>query len=261
MSLAEHLRELRNRILYSLIGILIGSIIGWFLYQPMADVMVAPLELLRDEGKVAQPNFGTVGMAFELQLKMAIFIGLFISSPWWLLQGWLFIAPALKRREKIIALSFTFAAATLFIGGGLFGWMILPKAVVILTDFAPSFGVHIFDAASYYRFFMQIIFAFGAAFLLPVVLVALNFAHIMKGKTLLKAWRWAVVGCAIFAAIVNPLPDAWSMLAITLPMIALYFIATGIALFNDRLRKKKRAKEMADILGEEESADWINETS
>lgn len=257
MPLAEHLRELRRRILLALAGILIASIAGWFIYPALADVMVAPLDLIRKEGRSAQLNLGTVGMAFELQLKMAVFIGIFISAPWWILQGWLFIAPALKKREKIIALSFTFAAAFFFLAGGLFGWYILPRAIVILTGFAPDFAVNLFDGRAYYRFFMQIIFAFGISFLLPVILVALNFIGVVKGKSLLGGWRWAVVGCTVFAALVNPLPDAWSMLAITIPMISLYFVATGIAVLHDRKKLKKRKAEMTELLGEDEAADWL----
>lgn len=252
MPLADHLRELRSRILLSFAGIAVGAIAGWFLYHPLTSLMVEPLAAINARGGHAELNFASVGMAFEMQFKIAIFIGIFISSPWWILQGWLFIAPALHRREKVIALSFTFVAALLFLGGAMLGWFVLPRAVVILTDFAPDFAVNLFDARAYYRFFMQLIGAFGVSFLLPVVMVGINFIGLVKGKTYLAGWRWSVVGCAVFAAIVNPLPDVWSMLAITIPMIVLYFTAVGVSLLHDRAVAKRRRREIEQALGEDD---------
>lgn len=258
MPLAQHLRELRNRFLYALIGIALASVAGWFLYEPLATLMVQPLEGINERGGNAELNFATVGVGFELQLKMAAFIGVFISSPWWILQIWLFIAPALRRKEKVLALSFTFTAVILFLLGGLLGWFILPRAVVILTGFAPEFAVNILDARTYYRFFMQIIGAFGISFLLPVVMVGANFVGVIKGTSFLRGWRWAVVGCSVFAAMVNPLPDAWSMLGILTPMIVFYFAATGIAIIHDKRKLKRRAAELGELLGDEsEGEDWL----
>ena len=258
MPLAQHLRELRNRLLYAIAGIAIGSVIGWFLYDPLADLMVAPLEGINERGGNAELNFGSVGVGFELHVKMAAFIGIFISSPWWILQGWLFIAPALRRKEKLIALGFTAAAVTLFLLGGLLGWLILPRAVVVLTGFAPDFAVNLLDARIYYRFFMQIMAAFGISFLLPVVMVGINFLGLIKGRTYLSGWRWAVIGCAVFAALVNPLPDAWSMIMILSPMLFFYFAASFICIGHDKRKAKRRAKELSELLGDEsEGADWI----
>jgi len=190
MPLTAHLRELRNRVLLSLAGIAVGAIVGWIIFDPISDAMTRPLELINEGGGHAELNFGTVGMGFDLRLKLAVFIGVFISSPWWLLQMWLFIAPALQRREKIHALGFSFAGALFFI----------------------------------------------------------NFNGLIRGKTFIRGWRWAVVGCAIFAALVNPLPDAWSMLGITGPMILMYFAAAGLSMLHDRRKDKKRQAELEHLL-------------
>lgn len=256
MPLAQHLRELRNRLLSAFLGIALASIAGWFLYDPLAALMVEPLEGIRERGGSAELNFGTIGIAFELQMKMSIFIGLFISSPWWILQGWLFIAPALRRKEKIMALSFTGAGVLLFLLGGLMGWLILPRAVLILTGFAPEFAVNLLDARTYYRFFMQIIGAFGVSFLLPVVMVGVNFLGLMSGRSFLKGWRWAVIGVALFSALVNPLPDAWSMIAIMGPMLFFYFAAAGLCIIHDKRTAKRKAAELRELLGESEGEKW-----
>lgn len=257
MPLAEHLRELRNRLLYAFLGIALAAIAGWFLYDPLAALMVEPLEGIRERGGHAELNFGTVGVAFELQMKMALFIGLFIASPWWILQGWLFISPALRRKEKIMALSFTGAGVIFFLLGGLLGWFILPRAVMILTGFAPDFAVNLLDARTYYRFFMQIVGAFGVSFLLPIVMVGINFIGLIRGKSYLKGWRWAVIGVAFFTALINPLPDAWSMIAIMVPMLFFYFAAAGLSIWHDRRKDARKAKELGALLGDEsEGDDW-----
>lgn len=255
MPLAQHLRELRNRLLYAFIGIALAAIAGWFLYAPLASLMVEPLEGIRERGGNAELNFGTVGVAFELQMKMSIFIGLFISSPWWILQGWLFIAPALRRKEKLMALSFTGAGVVLFLLGGLLGWLILPRAVLILTGFAPEFAVNLLDARTYYRFFMQIIGAFGVSFLLPVVMVGINFIGLIRGRSFLKGWRWAVIGVALFSAMVNPLPDAWSMIAIMFPMLFFYFAASGLCIWHDKRKEKRQANELNALLGNDDGSE------
>lgn len=255
MPLAQHLRELRNRLLYAFLGIAIASIAGWFLYDPLVALMVEPLEGIRERGGTADLNLGTVGIAFELQMKMSLFIGMFISSPWWILQGWLFIAPALRRKEKMMALSFTGAGAIFFLMGGMLGWYILPRAVLILTGFAPDFAVNLFDARSYYRFFMQIIGAFGVSFLLPVIMVGINFIGLIRGKSFLKGWRWAVIGVALFSALVNPLPDAWSMIAIMFPMLFFYFAASGLCIWHDKRKEKRQATELNALLGNDDGSE------
>ena len=106
-------------------------------------------------------------------------------------------------------------------------------------------------ADSYITFFMRMVLAFGLSCLAPEILVALNFAGVMKAKSMLKGWRWAVVLAAVFSAIANPLPTAWPMIVQMSALIGLYLLAVGISAFNDwirgggsltRLFNKKRKK-------------------
>lgn len=247
MPLGDHLRELRRRLVWAALGIVVGAVAGWFLYDPIVAMMTAPLEEISGEGAQAGLNFGTIGSAFDLKMQVALFLGLFLSSPWWIGQLWMFITPGLTRKERTYSLSFVLAGAVLFLAGGTLAWFVLPRAVAVLTSFTPDSGLNLMSAREYFVFFMRVILAFGVAFLVPLLLVGLNFLGILPGRTLLKGWRWAVLIGFTFAAFANPLPDAWSMIALALPMCALYFMAVGVAFLRDRsVAKRKAAQAAAD---------------
>ncbi|WP_448072253.1 twin-arginine translocase subunit TatC [Georgenia yuyongxinii] len=245
MPLGDHLRELRRRVMWAAVGILVGAVAGWLLYDPLLGAMTAPLEVIAEQGREAALNFGTVGSAFDLKVQVSIFLGLFISSPWWIGQLWMFVTPGLTRRERLYSLSFIVSGALLFVAGGAMAWWVLPHAVEILTSFTPTMALNLMDARTYFTFFMRVILAFGVAFLLPVIMVGLNFLGVVSGRTYLKAWRWAVLGAFVFAAFANPLPDAWSMIAMAAPICALYFGAVGISFLRDRRVAKRRASQDA----------------
>lgn len=238
MPLGDHLRELRRRVIWAVLGLALGAVAGWFLYDPVFALMSAPLRELGAQQEVAV-NFGTIGSAFDTKVKVSLFLGVFISSPWWVGQLWLFVAPGLTRREKLYSLGFVLAGALLFLIGGTLAWLVLPRAIEVMTSFTPDAGTNLFDARTYFSFFMRVMLAFGAAFLLPLLLVALNFLGFVRGRQLLGAWRWAVLVAFVFTAFANPLPDAWSMIAMALPICGLYFAAVGVAMLHDRRRDRR----------------------
>lgn len=247
MPLGEHLRELRRRLLWAMLGIVVGAVAGWFLYPLVVEQIMAPLGELRERGQEAALNFATIGAAFDLQLRIAVFLSLFLSSPWWVYQIWAFITPGLTRKERRYALGFTFSGALLFVLGGALGWLILPHAVTILTSFTPESALNLMDARIYFTFFTRIIATFGVAFLLPLVLVALNMLGIVSGKSMLRQWRWAVLVSFTFTAIANPLPDAWSMIVMAIPLIGLYLGACALALRHDKRAAKRAVAEDAAL--------------
>jgi len=239
MPLADHLRELRRRFLLAVAGVVVGAVAGWFLYPSFFAAMNAPMEAIAARGQGAAINFGTVGSAFDMRIRVSFFIGLFLSSPWWVWQLFAFVSPGLTRRERRSAVGFGLTGAVLFVAGGALGWLVLPNAVTVLTAFTPEGAVNLIDAPTYLSFFTRVMLVFGVAFLLPVVMVALNVLGLVSGRTLLNGWRWWVLTAFLFAAVANPLPDAWSMIAMALPICALFFGAIGIALWNDRRRARR----------------------
>lgn len=240
MPLADHLRELRRRFLLAALGIVVGAVAGWFLYPWFFAAINAPMEAIADRGQGAAINFGTVGGAFDMRIRLSLFIGLFVSSPWWVWQLFAFVSPGLTRKERRSTVGFGMAGAVLFVAGGALGWLVLPNAVTVLTAFTPDDAVNLIDARTYLSFFTRVMLVFGVAFLVPVVMVALNSAGVVTGRSLLKGWRWLVLCAFLFAAVANPLPDAWSMIAMALPICALFFGAIGIAMWNDRRRARRR---------------------
>lgn len=217
----------------------------------MFEALARPIVELQEAGRLAELNFTTVAAAFDMRMRVALFISGFITSPWWLYQLWAFIAPGLKKTEKRYVVGFLAAAIPLFIAGAALGWLLLPHAVGIFLSVTPVSGANIIDANTYFTFTMRIVSAFGVAFLFPVVMVVLNLLGAVRAKTYLKGWRWAVVIVFTFAAIANPLPDPWSMIALGGIMVALYFAAVGICALHDRRIARKQAMLLAGSEGRE----------
>jgi sec-independent protein translocase protein TatC len=243
MPLGDHLRELRGRLFKAALGVLAGSVVGWFLYDPVLEALIRPILAVSPD---ARPNFGTVTSPFDLKVKISIFLGVIVSSPVWIYQLWAFITPGLTRKERRTALAFMLSAVPMFLAGVGLAWMVLPNAVRFLTEFTPEGGANFVDAQLYLGFVTRIMLAFGAAFLLPIVLVGLNFAGLLSARSMLKAWRWVTVLCFTFAAIATPTPDVTSMLLLTVPMLALFAAAIGISWLRDRGRAA-RAPQWDDL--------------
>ena len=243
MPLRAHLTELRNRILWSALGIAAGAVAGWFLFEPTFETLQQPLleAAARDDALVAV-NFSGIASALDLRLKVAFFLGLILSSPWWLYQSWAFVAPGLTGKERRHAFAFVGAAVPLFLSGIAAAWVMFPRAVTLLTDFRPTGSEQLLDAEMYLMFAMRLLVAFGLAFVFPVVMVALTWVGIVPWRVWLKAWRWAVLLIFIFTAVMTPTPDAITMTVMAIPMCGLYFGAIGIG----ALRARHRAQDKDD---------------
>ncbi|NCT90721.1 twin-arginine translocase subunit TatC [Cellulomonas sp. APG4] len=245
MPLREHLRELRHRVVLAAAGIAVAAVLGWFLYPPVIDALQQPLPRATD-GRLVALNFTGVATSFDMRVKVSVFLGVLVASPWWLLQLWLFITPGLTRRERRTALAFVAAAVPLFLAGAYLAWRVLPTAVALLTEFTPADAANLIDAQLYLSFVMRVVLAFGVAFLLPVVMVALTAVGLVRGATWLRGWRWAVLLVFVFAAFATPTPDAITMILLALPMCGLYFGAVGLCHVLDRRRDRARRDQLAE---------------
>lgn len=247
MPLLGHLREARNRALWALGGIVIAAVGGWFLYPFIIDAMSAPVNDLTGDGRTAALNFSAVATSFDMKIKVSLFAGVILSSPWWLFQIWAFISPALTRREKWTTVAFIASATPLFLAGTALAWIVLPTAVRFLTEFTPEVGVNFIDAQIYLSFVMRLLLGFGIAFTLPVVMVGMALAGVVRAATWLRGWRWAVVGICTFSAMATPTGDAVTMFALAVPMLVLYFGAVGICAVIDRRRAKRLEAELREV--------------
>ena len=247
MTLGAHLVELRKRITLAGLAILVAAIPAWWLVDPIWAALSAPvLSVAEEENRQASLAYTTIGEAFDTRLLIMVLVGIIASSPVWLYQLWAFIMPALHRKEKRYAVGFLAAAAPLFIGGCLAAWSVFPSIVILLTGFAFGDSATLLTARVYLDFAIKFILAIGAGFVFPVVLVALNFARVITGAGILKAWRWAILGVTAFTALATPAADVLSMVLLAIPMIGLYFAAAAVAVLHD----KRLAKRDADFAAE-----------
>jgi sec-independent protein translocase protein TatC len=179
-----------------------------------------------------------VTSGFSLQLRVSLAAAFVLSSPIWIYQLWRFISPGLKRNERKWAYSFTAVAVPLFSCGVLLAYFVMPRMLDILFEFTPTDVENVTSVESYLSFFLHLTLFFGIGFLLPLVLVTLNFAGILSGERLKGAWRWLILGSFVFGAVATPNGDPLAMTFVAVPMIIMSFIAVGIALLNDRRRKR-----------------------
>lgn len=242
MALVDHLRELRNRFLVAGGAIVLGTIPGWLLYTPVLNALIVPL---RTQG--ATVNLGGITDPFAVQMQVSIWIALLATSPVWLYEIWAFVVPGLTKREKRTAAAFLATSVPLLLAGSYLGYLTLPKAIEILLGFTPDEANNIIPLSDYLGFATRFILAFGLSFLLPVFLVALNLIHVLKGRQMLAAWRWAIILIFIFAAVLTPTPDPWTMLSLAIPMDGLYFAACGLSVLFDRARSRRDKETYGDF--------------
>jgi sec-independent protein translocase protein TatC len=252
MSLSGHLKELRNRLFWSAIFILSGSVAGWFLFDAVFEELQRPiLDLANQPGSNATINFPTVVSAFDVRLQVAIFLGVLMTSPIWLYNLWAFITPGLKQKEKRYTLGFVLAAVPLFTAGTVLAWSSLPAFVTILVGFTPDGGANVINASEYILFTIRILLVFGIAFVLPVILVMLNLAGVLTAESIIKSWRLAVFVSAVVGAIATPAAEPTAMFLLMFPLLVLYFLAAGIAHLHDKRVAKKLAALGLDDLATE----------
>lgn len=242
MPLSAHIREARNRAIRAAVALLIGTVIGYLASDFVMDVLRAPITELA-ESRSASLNYDSVTGAFDLQLRIAVYSGIIVSSPVWLGEIFGFLTPGLTVKEKRFTFGFLSAALPLFIGGCLTGLYIFPRMVEVLTSFAASEDSTILQASYYFDFVFKIVLATGIAFVLPVFLVVLNFMGLLSARTIAKAWRVSIVGIVIFAALVTPAADVLSMVFVAAPMVLLFLAALAIAWIHDHTRGYDRPED------------------
>lgn len=253
MALAEHFRELRNRLTLSVIAIGVLAVVGWYLYLPIITFLTAPVEAVQTaEGdRMVTLNFESVTAAFAMKMKVSIFFGILAAAPIWLWQIWGFLLPGLTRTEKKIALSYFFVSIPLFFLGAGMAASTFPRLFAILLSFAPDTISNIQSATAYLNVILYFCLAFGLAFLLPVLLVALNQLGILPARTMLRGWRIVLFGILVFSAFMTPDPSAVSMLLMAAPVFLLYWCAVAFAFVLERSRRRRGKDRYAGLSPDE----------
>ena len=249
MSLYDHLRELRYRVIVSALAVVLTASLAAFFYRDILNVVMWPWYSARADLTAANPDVATqvvnreVSGPFMLALKVSLVAGLMLACPIWLYQLWKFIVPALLDKEKRYARNFLVSAIPLFLAGCAVGYFVLPKGISVMLQFTPD-GLGIInqlDLNSFLQLELLLTLLFGVSFLLPVILVMLNLAGVVTGEQLAKARTFAIFGCFVFGAVATPSTDPFSMTALALPMAIMYVAAELICRRNDRAKAKKLA--------------------
>ncbi len=253
MALSDHLRELRARILKIALVIVLGLAVSLVFFDQLFDLIYDPyLEAQENlpEGSTL-PTTSGAGAGLMLYLKLCGLASIVGTSPFWLYQIWAFILPGLHPRERKWSRIFVAIAGPLFFAGVFLGYVTLPKGLEILIGFNPDELTNLVEFNDYLTFFSRTLIVFGIAFEIPLFVVLLNLAGVLKGKTLGEHRAWIIVGTFLFAAIATPSADPFTMTLMAVPMVLLFFISEVIARFNDRRRAKRNR--FADLSPDEAS--------
>ncbi|MFB6601414.1 twin-arginine translocase subunit TatC [Streptomyces noursei] len=264
MPLAEHLRELRNRLAKALLAILVVTIAAAFHYKgivnfstkPVLDSVGCPASFAVLARKTADTTCARITInglltPFTLALKVSLMAGVVLASPVWLYQLWAFVAPGLHRHERKYAYAFVGTGVPLFFGGAFFAYRVLPTTARVLIGFTPHGVDNLLPLDDLLDLVTRMVVVFGLAFEMPLLLVMLNLTGVLSGRRMLGRWRGIVMGITIFSAVATPSTDPLTMLALAAPIWVLYFSAVGFSLLNDR----RRARSEAAGPGDDEAAD------
>lgn len=226
--ITEHLAELRDRLIKSLIALFVGAVLVFIKVEIFFDIFQAPLHKVFPELKLVAL---TPTESFFTALKISLLMGFVVSSPFIFFQVWKFIEPALYENEKKLLIPFVFFTTLFFISGAAFAFfLVLPLAIKFLLTFGyTQLDVEaMLSVSSYISFVIRLILAFGITFELPVILSLLARLGLVSPEGLIKIRPYFIVGAFAFAAFITP-PDIISQILLALPLVVFYEISIFMA--------------------------------
>ena len=243
MSLMEHLEELRRRLIHSVLYVIAGAGVAYYFRETIVGYMQRPIiAVLTSQHMDTRLVYLSPIEPFNFYMKIALFGGCILASPFVLYQVWLFISPGLYKHEKRYVVPFMIATVGLFLAGAFFGYhFVYPGALNFLigkfnTQFRPMITI-----SEYTSLFLTVILGLATVFEMPILVFFLALFGIVNARFLWKNLRIAILLIFIVAAIITPTPDPLSMCIFATPMLALYFISIGVAYFVHPSRRKARA--------------------
>jgi sec-independent protein translocase protein TatC len=261
MSLIAHLTELRNRVAKALLALLVATAIAfWWYDHGLGEFIRAPycnlpagLRYGGNEdgcGLLITDVFGGV----FIRLKVAFLAGAVLSAPFWLYQLWAFITPGLKRQEKRYGIGFVAVSTFLFAGGAVLAYISLAKGLQLLLSLAGDGVIVALTAQDYIGFVLSLLVAFGVSFEVPLIAVALNLVGVLPYTVLAKSRRWIFFLTLVFAALITPTQDPFTMMLMAGPMIVLFEGAIQIARVVDKRRARREAIEGFHDVGDDDAS-------
>ena len=232
MGLLDHLEELRSVIMQSGIAAIAAMILCWFWSADLLQFMIRPI---RDEGIY----FTAPNEAFIVRLKIAAVAGLFVMAPFIFFKIYGFVLPGLYRRERRVVTPLLIATTALFYTGVVFAFtVVIPQVISFLLGFGTELVQPLIGVGPYFGFVSRLCLAFGLVFELPLLVLGLSAVGVLQPRTLLRTWRFAVVGIFAASAILTP-PDVVSQVMMALPVLVLYFGSVLVSLLVVRRRRNE----------------------
>ncbi len=227
LTLVEHLDELRKRLFHSVIVLTLGVTLAAIFNDRVFDLLLRPLPFGKDQITTFSPS-----EPFMVSLKVWVIVGVIAASPYLIYQFWAFVGPAFSTTEKRYFVPVVVACAALFLGGVAFAYaLVLPRGLDFLLNFNSSYFNVQNRASDYFTFVALFLLAFGLTFEMPVVLTLLAKVGVVDDKFLRKNRRYAILINAVLAAVLTPSQDAFSMLAMFVPLVILYEVSIVLARF------------------------------
>lgn len=258
MTLVEHLRELRNRLGWALLGMLVGTAASWAFYPHIFTFLEGPFNkaaaaLSKGHAKPVLVLQG-VADAFNLQLEVSFAAGVILTSPIWMYQLFRFVTPGMHKNERKYAGLFVVSALPLFLGGVAAAYFVLPHVLIAFLGFTPGGVQNLISVDAYMSFLLQVMVVFGIGCIAPVVIVVLNGIGVLSARRYASWWRWVLFLTLVFAAFATPTGDPVNMALFAAPLLVLLFVAFLICWNTDRRRAKRdRADGLANLDDDETS--------
>jgi sec-independent protein translocase protein TatC len=267
MPLMDHIRELRNRVVKIALALGAGMILGFIFFNPVWHVINRPLCAAVIRGETGCNTLGVNRLVldgpldpFYLRVKVALIVGVIVSSPVWLYQIWAFIAPGLYSREKKWSYLFLGTAVPLFLAGVTLAYWSLGRSMHYLLGLTPDRVSNLIQVDQYMSFVMAMLLAFGLAFELPLLIVMLNLAGVLTHERFRKWRRVMIFGVFLIAGMANPSPDPITMLILGGGCAALVEVAEFIVWSNDRRRARLHPDPYAGLADDQLSPIELGDT-
>jgi sec-independent protein translocase protein TatC len=235
LSLRDHLIELRKRLKWALIWLLLGFAASYYWSQQIFHFLMLPVFAALPEGEKAL-HFASSIEPFLIYLKVGLYAGLFVASPFIFWQIWLFVAPGLYRRERRKIVPFVMAATLFFVGGAVFCYLVIlpPTFDFLIKNTGPNI-TPVLMMDQQLGLVMLLVLAFGIIFELPMILTLLAMMGVVDYKFLSKYRRHAIIVNVIIAAFVTPTGDPFYLALMALPMMVCYELGVlGARIFGKK---------------------------
>ncbi len=248
MSVLDHLRELRRRLIIVMLVIAAGAVLGWLLYNPLLQVLKEPyckipfehrLGALNQDKSQCKLQFHAPLDGFTIRLKVSFVAGAVFTAPLWLYQLWAFVTPGLRRHERRWTAAFVLCSTVLFALGMSLAYFTLYKGLNVLITQAGNGTQAALTVNDYISFVILMLIIFGLSFELPLLVVMLNAVRVLPFSLLKRGQRLGIFLIFLFAAVATPSTDPFTMIAMAVPMVLLFELSVLWCFVHDRRRARR----------------------